>query len=136
MAQPTDVQPGPAPALRLTMERFDEEVQFDKTGRPNSPKNTYERLWQGTRCGPDFTANGATFRPTRLRARWFQDGDGAPRWSSMEVTGTEVLPDGTTNWRTARQIWTSQHADMGQAPLWVLRFVADNPPAPRRATAG
>ncbi|MFK0047739.1 hypothetical protein ACIQU4_27360 [Streptomyces sp. NPDC090741] len=136
MTQPTDAQTEPEQfAPRLTMERFDEVVWFDKTGQPKPPQNSYERLWQGERCGPDFTADEATFRPTRLRARWFQAGDDAPCWNSMEVTGHEVRADGITGWRTVRQIWTSQHADMGQVPPWILRFVGDNPPAPRSMTA-
>jgi hypothetical protein len=117
------------------MERFDEVVQFDTAGRPSPPKSTYERLWQG-QCGPDFTDDDATVRPVRLRARWFRDGDGAPRWNSVEVTGHVVLPDGSTSWRTVREIWTSHHAELGQIPEWILRFVGDNPPALRGTTAG
>lgn len=140
MEQPTDrpsVLAQFTPSLR--MERFDEVAWYDDAMTAKPTQRTYEKLWQG-QCGPDFTVEDSvgseTVRPVRLRVRWFQNGDAAPRWDSIEVTGYVVLPDGGLGRLPVREIWTHHHAERGQVPDWFIQFVSANSPVPRTATAG
>ncbi|MFI1189669.1 hypothetical protein [Streptomyces californicus] len=135
MEKPTDQTSVPAPfAPVLRAERFDEVVWYDAARTAMPPERTYERLWQG-QCGPDITVEDGDeiVRPVRLRVRWLQNGEAAPRWNSIEVTSYVVLPGGKLGCLPVRMIWTHHHASREQIPDAFLQFVAANPPALRSA---
>ncbi|MFJ1742422.1 hypothetical protein ACIOG4_27570 [Streptomyces microflavus] len=122
-----------APSLRL--ERFDEVVHYDDAATAKPPQRMYEKVWEG-KCGPDLVLeDGETVRPSRLRVRWFQNGDATPRWDSTEVTGRVVLPDGGLDRRPVREIWTRYHDERGQIPEDFAEFVRINSPEPRPSRA-